>query len=121
MKPRRGGWSAPRPGRFTPEKDPVPIVQEAEWDSRPVWSCTENASHWDSIPDRQGRSKLLHRLRCPSRHVVQTLRIKHTSKNTFFIIARRSEIEGYIIGLCSLLVLTHEPTGKCILIYDRII
>jgi hypothetical protein len=24
---RRGGWSAPRPGRFTPEKDPVPIVQ----------------------------------------------------------------------------------------------
>jgi hypothetical protein len=24
-----GGWSAPRPGRFTPGKDPVPIVQEA--------------------------------------------------------------------------------------------
>ena len=21
-----GGWSAPRPGRFTPGKDPVPIV-----------------------------------------------------------------------------------------------
>ena len=21
-----GGWSTPRPGRFTPEKDPVPIV-----------------------------------------------------------------------------------------------
>jgi hypothetical protein len=28
---RRGGWSAPRPGRFTPGKDPVPIVQEAGW------------------------------------------------------------------------------------------
>jgi hypothetical protein len=27
---RRGGWSAPRPGRFTPEKDPVPILQEDE-------------------------------------------------------------------------------------------
>jgi hypothetical protein len=26
---RRGGWSAPRPGRFTPGNDPVPIVQEA--------------------------------------------------------------------------------------------
>jgi hypothetical protein len=26
---RRGGWSAPRPDRFTPGKDPVPIVQEA--------------------------------------------------------------------------------------------
>jgi hypothetical protein len=25
-----GGWSAPRPGRFTPGKDPVPIVQEAK-------------------------------------------------------------------------------------------
>ena len=24
-----GGWSAPRPGRFTPGKDPVPIVHEA--------------------------------------------------------------------------------------------
>jgi len=26
-----GGWSTPRPGRFAPCKDPVPIVQEAEW------------------------------------------------------------------------------------------
>jgi len=24
-----GGWSTPRSGRFTPEKDPVPIVQKA--------------------------------------------------------------------------------------------
>jgi hypothetical protein len=24
-----GGWSAPRPGRFTPGEDLVPIVQEA--------------------------------------------------------------------------------------------
>jgi len=27
----RGGWSTPRTGCFTLEKDPVPIVQEAEW------------------------------------------------------------------------------------------
>ena len=26
-----GEWSAPRPSRFTPGKDPVPVVQEAEW------------------------------------------------------------------------------------------
>jgi hypothetical protein len=26
-----GGCSVPRPGRFTPGKDPVPTVQEAEW------------------------------------------------------------------------------------------
>jgi hypothetical protein len=24
-----GGWSAPCPGRFTPGKDPAPIIQEA--------------------------------------------------------------------------------------------
>jgi hypothetical protein len=33
---RRSGWSAPRPGRFTPEKEPVPIVQEAWWARGPV-------------------------------------------------------------------------------------
>jgi len=26
-----GGWSAPRPGHFTPGKDPLPMVQEAGW------------------------------------------------------------------------------------------
>jgi hypothetical protein len=35
---RRGGWSAPRPGRFIPGKDPVPIVQEAGWAPGPVWT-----------------------------------------------------------------------------------
>jgi hypothetical protein len=36
------GWSAPRPGRFTPRKDPVPIVQEAGWAPGPVWTCAKN-------------------------------------------------------------------------------
>jgi hypothetical protein len=35
---RRGGWSASRPGRFTPGKDPVPIVQEAGWAPGSVWA-----------------------------------------------------------------------------------
>jgi len=30
------GWSEPRPGRFTPGKDSVPILQEAEWATEPV-------------------------------------------------------------------------------------
>jgi hypothetical protein len=30
------GWSRPRPGRFTPGKDPVTIVQEAGWTPGPV-------------------------------------------------------------------------------------
>jgi len=31
-----GGWSTPCPGQFTPEKNPVPIVQEAGWAPGPV-------------------------------------------------------------------------------------
>jgi hypothetical protein len=37
-----GGWSAPHPGRFTPGKDPVPIIQEAGWGPGPVWTCAKN-------------------------------------------------------------------------------
>ena len=35
-------WSTPSPGRFTPGKDPVPIVQEAEWVPGSVWTGAEN-------------------------------------------------------------------------------
>jgi hypothetical protein len=49
----RRGWGisvTPRP-LFTPGKDPVPIVQEAGWAPRPVWTVAESlASHRDSIP-----------------------------------------------------------------------
>jgi hypothetical protein len=45
-----GGWSTPRPGHFTPGKDPVPIVREAGWALGPVWTVAENlALHQDSI------------------------------------------------------------------------
>ena len=38
-----GIWgSAPRPGRFTPGKDPVLIIQEAGWAPGPVWTDGEN-------------------------------------------------------------------------------
>jgi hypothetical protein len=47
---RRGGWSAPRPGRFTLGKHPVPIVQETGWASGPVWTCAKNlAPHRDFL------------------------------------------------------------------------
>ena len=36
------GWSTPRPGRFTPRKDPVPIVLEAGWVPELVWTGAEN-------------------------------------------------------------------------------
>ena len=36
-----GGWSTPRPARFTPWKDQVPIVYEAGWAPGTVWKSTE--------------------------------------------------------------------------------
>ena len=39
---RWGGWSTPRPGRFTPEKDPVPTAEEAAWAPGPVRTGAEN-------------------------------------------------------------------------------
>jgi hypothetical protein len=42
LSTRRGGWLASRPGRFTPGKDPVPIVQEAGWAPGPVLTCAKN-------------------------------------------------------------------------------
>jgi hypothetical protein len=33
-----GGWSTPRSGRFSPVKDPVPVVQEAGCAEGPVWT-----------------------------------------------------------------------------------
>jgi hypothetical protein len=47
------GWLAPHPGRFTPGKDPVPIVQEAGWAPRPVWTGAENLAYTGiRSPDR---------------------------------------------------------------------
>jgi len=62
-----GEWSATRPGRtLPPEKDPVPIVQEAGWAPEPVWTGGKYRPHRDSIPDRPARSQSLYRLSCPA-------------------------------------------------------
>ena len=60
-----GGWSTPRPGRFTPgERDPVPVVQEAGWAPGHVWTGAENlAPTGIRSPDRPARSESLYRLR----------------------------------------------------------
>jgi hypothetical protein len=53
-----GGWSTPRPGLFTPGKDPVPIVLEAGWDPRPVWTGAKNlAPTGIRSPDRPNNIK----------------------------------------------------------------
>ena len=58
-----GGWSTPRPGRFTPGKDPVPIVEEAGRAPGPVWTGAENLAFTGiRSPDRPARSESLCRL-----------------------------------------------------------
>ena len=37
-----GGWSTPRPDRFTPGKHPAPTVQEGGWAPGPVWTGAQN-------------------------------------------------------------------------------
>jgi hypothetical protein len=54
------------PVAFTPGKDPVPIVQEAEWVPGPVWTGAENfAPIGIRSPDRPARSQSLYRLSYP--------------------------------------------------------
>jgi len=61
-----GGWSTPRPGRFTTGKDLVPIVYEAGWAPWPVWTAAENlAPTGIRSPDRPARSESLYRLSYP--------------------------------------------------------
>jgi hypothetical protein len=48
---------------FTPGKEPVPIVQEAGWAPRPVWTSAENLTPTGiQFPDRPARSQSLYRL-----------------------------------------------------------
>jgi hypothetical protein len=57
---RRGEGSASPPGRFTPGKEPVPIVQKAGWAPEPVWTGAENQVPGGGIrsPARPARSSV---------------------------------------------------------------
>jgi hypothetical protein len=68
---RRGGWSAPRPGRFTPGKGTAPIVQETGWAPGPVRTCAKIlAPTGIRFPDRPARSQSLNRLSYPARKLI---------------------------------------------------
>jgi hypothetical protein len=61
-----GGGSTPRPGCFTPGKDPVPTVKEAGWTPRPVWTGAENfAPTGIRSRDRPTSSESIYRLNYP--------------------------------------------------------
>jgi hypothetical protein len=64
-----GRWSTSRPVRFTPVKDPVPIVYWAGWAPGPVWTCAENlAITGIQSYDLPNRSQSLYRLSYRSPH-----------------------------------------------------
>ena len=63
---RWGEWSTPRPGRFSPGKDTVPIVQVALWAPGPVWTGVENfAPTGIRSSDRPALSESLYRPHYP--------------------------------------------------------
>ena len=71
----RRGWvvsSTPLP-HFTPGKDPVPILQEAGWSPRPVWTGGKSHPHRYSIPDRPARSQSLYWLSYPTHTRINSL------------------------------------------------
>ena len=51
---------------FTPGKDPIPVLHEAEWAPGPVWTGGKSRHNRDSIPDRPARSQSLYRLSYPA-------------------------------------------------------
>ena len=65
-----GGWSTPRPGRFTAGKEtPVSILQEAGWAPGPFLMGAKNLAHTGiRSPDRPARSELLYRQRYRGPH-----------------------------------------------------
>jgi len=68
-----GEWSAARPGRtLPPGKNPVPILQDAEWAPGPVWTGEKSCPHRDSIPDGPARSQSLYRLSYPAHKCVNS-------------------------------------------------
>jgi hypothetical protein len=64
---KAGRWSAPSPGRFTPEEDAVPILKQAWCSPGPISTGMENLTHaWLQSPDRPARSVSLYLLRHPN-------------------------------------------------------
>jgi hypothetical protein len=100
---RWGGWSAPRPGRFTPGKDPVPIVQEVGWAPGPVWTGAENlAPTGIRSPDRPARRESLYRLSYPGPLSFPTgvneIRFTHVPWNLWYFESKEGIGKTYVLG-----------------------
>ena len=72
-----GEWSATRSGRtLPPEKDPVPILQEAGWVPGPVWMGGKSRPHRDSIPDCPAHSSVAIPTELPGPHPAMGTAVK---------------------------------------------
>ena len=67
--------STSRP-RFTPGKDPVPILQEAGWAPGSVWTGGKSRPHRESIPDSPARSSVAILTELPGPHTVDIVKNK---------------------------------------------
>jgi len=75
----------PRP-LFTPGKDQVPTVQEAEWAPGPVWTGAENlAPTGIRSLDRPARTQSLYRLSYPAYEIYRGVCYKKTQINNFVV------------------------------------
>jgi hypothetical protein len=88
---RRGvGGQHHTASRFTPGKDPVPIVQEAGWAPGPVWTCAKNlAPTGIPSPDRPARSQSLYRLSYPAHSCAYTSKLwYHNGHKNIYVVLR---------------------------------
>jgi len=77
-----GEWSAARPGRtLHPGKDPVPILQEAGWAPKPVWTGGKTRPYRDSISGRPARSQSLYRLSYPAHYNLLLITINYETNS----------------------------------------
>jgi hypothetical protein len=72
---RRVVSNTPR-SHFNPRKDPVPILQEAEWAPVPVWTGGKSHPHRDPILDIPARSQSLYRLSYSSHILIRYINFK---------------------------------------------
>ena len=71
-----GGWPTKRPGRFTPRKDSVTVVQEAGWAPGPVSTGVKNvATTGIRSPNSPASSELLYRLSYRGPHKYNLLQL----------------------------------------------
>ena len=90
--------STPRP-HFTPGKDLVPILQEAGWPPRPVWTGGKSRPHRDSTLDRPARSQSLYRLSYRAHYIfyVILLKARRSKRNELL---RIKNICNFLCNIC---------------------